>query len=212
MKYKYYNLLPSYGVNTYLLWDEESLEGIIIDPADASGKVVTEITKSGITIKLIVNTHGHGDHIGGNTYFSEKLKAEIAIHSADADMLTDPAKNLSSYINGELVSKKAAIILAHNSEISLGNKIMRVIHTPGHTRGSICLLADNYLFSGDTLFAESVGRTDLPGGNQDQILSSITKLLFVLPDDTYVLPGHGKPTTIGDEKIENPFVGIAARL
>ena len=212
MQYKIFNVLPTYGTNTYLVWDEDSKEAIMIDPAAPDKILIQEIQRKGLNLKFVVNTHGHGDHIAGNKLLKDNFKIQLCIHRDDAKMLTDPHLNFSSSIGFNLVSPKTDIILEEGGIIKLGNMEIKIIHTPGHTKGGICLYVDNLLFSGDTLFFESIGRTDLPGGNYSDLEKSIKEKLFTLPDETIILPGHGPETTIGHEKVENPFVGLAARF
>ncbi len=207
MRYKTFILLPSYGTNTYLVWDDASKEAILIDPASESKKLLNEINKLNLVVKFVVNTHGHGDHIGGNDFFKKALSSQLAIHKMDADMLIDGAKNLSTYMGFEMVTKAADIILNGGELLKLGDSEIKVISTPGHSKGGICLYFDNILISGDTLFAQSVGRSDLPGGDHNTLVKSIKEKLLILPNDTIVLPGHGAETTIGHEKRMNPFVG-----
>lgn len=199
-------LLPSYGTNTWLLYDDLSQEAILVDPAAPSEELLHRISQLGIQITMIFNTHGHGDHIGGNTWFKERLDAPLAIHSADAQMLVDNKKNLSHFLGTPLAEKEADIILEGGEVFKIGNHDLSVIHTPGHTPGCICLYGGKYLISGDTLFEMSIGRTDFPGGSHQQIISSIREKLFVLPDDVVVCPGHGPQTSIGLEKKNNPFL------
>lgn len=206
MRYQLYNLLPVYGTNTYLVWDEESREAILIDPAAPSEMLWNEIQRDGLKLNLIIITHGHGDHIGGNNYFTEKALVPTGIHRRDAAMLLDPSLNLSSYMGDGIVAPEATIFLDDGMKLTLGKSELLVLHTPGHTPGGICLYTDNYLFSGDTLFAASIGRSDFPGGDESLLKSMIQTKLFALPDETIVLPGHGPYTTIGQEKKENPFV------
>jgi hydroxyacylglutathione hydrolase len=206
LKIEVAHLLPEFGTNTWLLWDEESREAILVDPAAPSEELLGRVNELGLKIKFIVNTHGHGDHIGGNGWFREKLGSRIMIHSADASMLTDNRKNFSEYMGTPLIPHSADILAEEGSIIELGVHQVRIIHTPGHTPGGICLLADKILISGDTLFEQSIGRTDLPGGDHSQIVNSIRGKLFILPDDTVVFPGHGPRTSIGMEKKNNPFV------
>ncbi|MDZ4182749.1 MAG: MBL fold metallo-hydrolase [Candidatus Cloacimonadaceae bacterium] len=199
-------LLPEYGTNTWLLYDDESHDAILIDPAAPSQALLDRIHALGLKILYFVNTHGHGDHIGGNPFFHNALNAPVAIHAEDARMLIDNRRNLSEYMGTPLSPKAADLILKDADLLKLGNFEIEVIHTPGHTPGCICLHSGKYLISGDTLFELSIGRTDFPGGSHIAIINSIKSRLFVLPEDTIVFPGHGPNTTIGLEKANNPFV------
>ncbi|PKN72161.1 MAG: MBL fold metallo-hydrolase [Candidatus Cloacimonetes bacterium HGW-Cloacimonetes-3] len=206
IKLESFILLQEYQINTWLLWDTESLEALLIDPGAPSEKALEHIRNLHLKVKLVVNTHGHGDHIGGNRFFSEALGCPVAIHTLDADMLINNSKNLSGLMGYPLALDAAQHMLYDGEIILLGNRQVKVIHTPGHTLGGICLLADKYLISGDTLFEQSIGRTDLPGGSSPTILKSIKEKLFTLDDDVLVFPGHGPATSIGLEKANNPFV------
>ena len=199
-------LLRDYGTNTWLLYDDVSLEGVLVDPAAPSEVLLERIKDLNLKIKMIINTHGHGDHIGGNAFFAERLNAPLAIHKNDAAMLTDNLKNLSAYMGSSLPIKAADVLLEDGYTLNLGEYELKVIHTPGHTPGGICLYIDKYLISGDTLFELSIGRTDFPGGSHTGLIRSIREKLFVLPDDVIVFPGHGPQTTIGLEKSNNPFL------
>jgi len=199
-------LLPQFGTNTWLVWDEASLNAILIDPAAPSDALLERIHELGLKVPLIVNTHGHGDHIGGNDFFKNALGAKVLIHPADAHLLTDNKLNFSEYLGSPLQLSPADLLAEDGESISLGSHSFKIIHTPGHTPGCIRLHSDKFLFSGDTLFELSVGRTDFPGGSRQQIQKSIRERLYILPDDTVVYPGHGPRTTIGMEKQNNPFV------
>ena len=208
MRYEQFILLQEFETNTYLLWDEESMEAMLIDPAAPGEKVLTSIEKKKLQLKYIVNTHGHGDHIGVNGFFKDKYSnAKLCIHKEDEEMLYRPNLNLSLYYEKSTVSPPVDILLEDNSNIYLGGYEIRVIHTPGHTKGGISLYTGRILFCGDTLFSDNVGRTDLPGGSFAELVKSIRDKLFVLPDNTLVLPGHGDPTNILEERKYNPFVG-----
>ncbi len=212
IEYKTFNLLPEFGTNTYLIWDKISREAFLIDVASPDRSVVDFIRKEGLTLKYLFNTHGHGDHIAGNEMIKNEFDVPLLIHSADADMLLSSDKNLSTYWGQRVLSPAADIKLTGGEEFSLGDTKIMIIHTPGHSQGGISIRIENLVFSGDTLFAGSVGRTDLPGGNMDRLIKSIKEKLFSLPEDTKILPGHGPASTIETEMIENPFAGIAAKL
>ncbi len=193
--------------NCYLVADEESKEAIIIDPGAEGEKIRRLIEKGELVPAYIVNTHGHIDHIGANGYLKEKLgDIRISIHPADAQMLIDPLQNLSSFAGQSNPSPAADLMLEDSYEIKLGKLSLKVVHSPGHTPGGICLVTEGKVFTGDTLFAGSVGRTDLPGGSMDSLQRAIREKLLTLPDETIIYPGHGPHSTIGREKEDNPFV------
>lgn len=206
LKYERFIVMPSMNTNCYLVWDEISKEALLIDPAEFEPEILDRIKDLKLNLTAIVNTHGHGDHIGGNTEFSNATDAPVMIHEKDAAMLSDPHKNLSIYVVAPVTSIPAKRLLKNHDTIELGKETLQVFHTPGHTTGSICLYSSPLLFSGDTLFQLGVGRTDFPGGDAQQLSQSIAGVLFGLPDDTIVLPGHGDQTTIGEEKRYNPFM------
>ena len=206
MDLKRFNILPEFGTNTYLVWDKDSREALLIDPAAASEDIINYVNTNSLNMTAIVNTHGHVDHIGGNKYFHEKWDVPIFIHSADAMKLIDPRQNLSSYMDEEIISPAADRLLESGDKIRLGKKELEVIHTPGHTAGGICLLYDFLLFAGDTLFKGSIGRTDFPDGDFETLKHSIKTRIYVLADQTMVFPGHMEATRVGIEKRENPFV------
>lgn len=193
--------------NCYLVYDEETRECMVIDPGAEGTRIVSEIEKNDLRIKYIVNTHGHSDHISANQEVKEATGAELLIHEGDAPMLMDGAKNLSVFI-GKSINKPAPDrLLKEGDELEVGTAKFKVLHTPGHTRGGICLVGENICFSGDTLFQFSIGRTDLPGGSFQQIVESIKTKLLALDDEVIVFPGHGPHTTIGKERVANPFLG-----
>lgn len=196
--------------NTFLVTCSDTHEAIVIDPGawrpDDLDSILSVIQQRGAKVKAVVNTHGHLDHIAGNSALQSKTGAEILIHSADAPMLTDSFANGSSLFGMQIRSPKATREVRDGEDIIIGKVRLKVLHTPGHTPGGISLFGEGVVFSGDTLFHGGVGRTDLPGGSQEDLVRSIREKLFTLPDETVVHSGHGEPTTIGHEKKNNPFV------
>jgi glyoxylase-like metal-dependent hydrolase (beta-lactamase superfamily II) len=187
------------ATNLYVLGDESSREAIAIDTAIPCVDWVTAtLAERGWTLKLIVSTHRHWDHIGDNAAVVEATGAKIAAHVADRHGLEQPSGYLAPF---PIPPSVPAIDLAEGSRIRFGEIDLEVLHTPGHTEGSVCLLAngERLLFTGDTLFTGSWGRTDLPGGSDEQMVDSLSRLSR-LPDDLKVLPGHGRTSTIADEK------------
>ncbi len=197
-------VLGDLKVNTYLLWDEETLEALCLDPGAPVQELLAEIEKEKLILKYIVLTHGHYDHILGVDALKTATQAPVLIHAADAEMIANSALNLSFLFGSEL-SLSADRLLIDGEILCLGAKLIKVEHTPGHSPGSISLTHPGLVFSGDLLFAGSVGRTDLPGGDQETLRHSLIKLLKY-PDETKVFPGHGPETIIGREKIYNPFL------
>jgi glyoxylase-like metal-dependent hydrolase (beta-lactamase superfamily II) len=195
------------GVNCFILGCEESREGVIIDAGGNAEEIIAAVELRGLTIVHLINTHGHFDHIGANRELKERFGADLLIHSADAPMLGRAADIARAYgIPGEN-SPQPDAFLTDGMEITFGKQRISVLHTPGHTPGGCCLYieAEKKVITGDTLFADSIGRTDLPGGSHQQLLESVRTKLFTLPDDVVAYPGHGPETTIGHEKLCNPY-------
>lgn len=180
-----------YMSNCYILGSESTREGLVIDPGDQAKDILNNIESLGLNIKLILLTHGHIDHIGAVAQVKEATRAQVAIHASDSAALSRPDRLLN---DGDM--------------IDLADIHLKVLHTPGHTSGSVCFLGDGIVFTGDTLFYMSVGRTDLGGGNQRLLIKSINKKLMTLPEKTVAYPGHGPETTIKREKSGNPFLVI----
>ena len=193
--------------NCYLVFDEETRECMVIDPGAEGARIVREIKKNDLKVKYIVNTHGHSDHMSANQEVKEATGAELLVHREDAPMLTDGNKNFSVFMGKSIDKPAPDRHLEEGDELMVGTAKFKVLHTPGHTRGGICLVGDNMCFSGDTLFEFSIGRTDLPGGSYPQLIKSIKTKLLTLDDGVVVFPGHGPDTTIGRERAANPFLG-----
>jgi glyoxylase-like metal-dependent hydrolase (beta-lactamase superfamily II) len=191
--------------NCYIAADESTKEAAVIDPAAEFEKIKLYIESNNLKVKYILLTHGHGDHILAVNELREYSKAPVGIHEDDKEMLGDSNLNYSFMYNSKPVEEKCDFTLKDGDVLRLGESELRIIHTPGHTMGSIGILFGKDLMSGDTLFAEGIGRTDLPGGDYRSIMESIEEKLFILPDETVVHPGHGPYTTIGSEKQNNPF-------
>ena len=196
--------------NSFILGCEETHEAAVIDPGDEADRILLTLAESSLNLKLIINTHGHLDHVGANKKLKEVTGAPILIHPLDAPMLNQVASSAAAWGITAFNSPPPDRELQDADEVNFGNIILKVIHTPGHTPGGIALCADNAVFVGDTLFAGSIGRTDFPGGNFETIKKSIQQKLFTMNDDLKVYPGHGPATTIGVERRTNPFVGESA--
>lgn len=193
--------------NCYLLVDEATQQAAVIDPGDEADRILKAQQDLHAKLIYIINTHGHGDHIGANSAIAQATGAKIIIHRADAPKLNNPYLNLSSNFGWGITSPPADRILEDKDTIQLGKLEIEVIHTPGHTEGGITLKVNQVLFTGDTLFASGIGRTDLPGGSYQRLISSIKTRLLIFPDETAIYPGHGESSTIGRERRENPFIG-----
>ena len=194
--------------NCYLISCKKTKKTAVIDPGgeDDVDLILNLLQKNNFDLKYIINTHRHIDHIAGNNLLKAKTEALLLIHRLDADMLVDANKNFSSFMGKVICSPPADKLLEEGDEISLGTLNLIVIHTPGHTPGGISLVSNNMVFTGDTLFAGGIGRTDLPGGSYPDLIKSIKEKLLILGDDKTIYPGHGPDSTIGEERRINPYL------
>ena len=195
-----------YGANCYIVGSEQTNEAAIIDPGAEFNKIENKIKSLGLTPKIVILTHYHGDHIGAVEEFVEKYATKVYIHKEDAEALKDSAMNLSKTMFGKDMSIKADVELEDGDEIKLGELTFEIIHTPGHTKGGICIKVGNIMMTGDTLFNNSIGRTDFPGGSFEEIIASIKNKILKYDDETIIYPGHMSPSTIKREKQSNPFL------
>jgi hydroxyacylglutathione hydrolase len=194
-----------FATNCYLVACPETREALVIDPgADGSG-IIAKIKEKKFDVKYIINTHGHIDHIGANGKLKAELQVPLLLSEKDLELYHNPGFGLG------LVLRKQPLpdhYMVDGEELKFGNKTLTVIETPGHTAGGVSLLVEKTLFCGDTLFAGSIGRTDLAGGSYDTLLKSIHERIMTLPPDTIIYPGHGPQTTVAAEAASNPFMLI----
>ena len=195
-----------YAANCYLVYSENTKKAIVIDPGGDVDDIMAKIEELNLDIEYIILTHGHGDHIGGVLELKSFIDVPIAIHKEDEYMLKNGNQNLSSQMVMGTIELNADILLEDGDEISFGDLTAKVIHTPGHTPGGISIKIGNSIFTGDTLFAGSIGRTDFPGGSYKEIISSIKNRIIIYPDETIIYPGHGPATNVKIEKANNPFL------
>lgn len=191
-----------YLTNCYVVIDEKSKRAMVVDPGGESEKIVNVLKYNNATLDYIVLTHGHGDHIGNINELKKEYDAKVCIYYTEANFLKDKSLSLADYVGVENPNIDPEIYLKENDIITIGNINFKVIHTPGHTSGSICLYdsENKILISGDTLFRSAWGRTDLPTSSFEDIIKSIEEKLMILEDDVIVYPGHGKSTLIKDER------------
>ncbi|MCD8242150.1 MAG: MBL fold metallo-hydrolase [Lachnospiraceae bacterium] len=196
------------ATNCWFLVNEDSKEALAFDPGDEVPRIKKKADDNGWTIRAIVLTHGHMDHIGGVEELKNLTDARVYALEEERDFLEDSKKNLSVFIGGRSVKLTVDELLHDGQELTLSGITLKVLHTPGHTPGGASYYCEQAgcVFAGDTLFEESVGRSDFPGGSSSALIRSIREKLFLLPDETRVCPGHGAETTIGHEKQYNPFL------
>jgi glyoxylase-like metal-dependent hydrolase (beta-lactamase superfamily II) len=182
-------MVGPFMANCYIVGCKKSGEAVVIDPGGEVPRIVSELVKRELKVRYILNTHGHWDHTAGNDELKEIVKAPLLIHEADAGAMNQGPDEF----------------LEEGRAIQFGSYSLKVLHTPGHSAGGVCLYSPGVVLTGDTLFAGSIGRTDLPGGSYEKLLEGVREKLFCLEDSTRVYPGHGPQSTIGTEKKHNPF-------
>lgn len=198
--------------NTGLLWSAETLEAALIDVGFEPETVIARVRELGLTVRLLLNTHAHYDHVIGMRAAQKALGGDYWLHPADRPLLDHLSEQGAAFGFPPAQAPEVVHELSDGQHLMLGAESLAVIHTPGHSPGGVAFHAGGHAWVGDTLFAGSIGRTDLPGGSFEELQRSVHQRLFPLGDDTHVHPGHGPDTTIGRERIGNPFVGIHARL
>ena len=199
-------VVGSLGTNCYIIYDKKTKDAIVVDPGDSYDIIHSKLETLKVKVLYVVLTHAHVDHICAIDNLKADYGAKICIGEKDGEKLNNSMLNLCSLFGCSSPTSKADIMLSNNDTLDISDNSIKIIHTPGHTDGSISLYFDDCLISGDTLFFESVGRTDFPSGDSYALRNSIKNILFKLPDETKVYPGHGEMTTIGYEKINNPFI------
>jgi glyoxylase-like metal-dependent hydrolase (beta-lactamase superfamily II) len=201
-----FEILPTglFGSNCYILGDNG--EGVVIDPGVEAGEILGVAEKNSLKVKYIILTHTHIDHICYMDELRDLTGAKVAVHKADSDTFSNPVLNGSVLMGQNISFKDADIFLKEGDVLEVGSLKLNIIHTPGHTPGGICIKVDNNIFTGDTLFRLSIGRTDLGRGSYEELINSIKSRLMILDDNVKVYPGHNEPTTIGFERKNNPFL------
>lgn len=194
----------------YIVGCNETGEGLLIDPAAPEAAVARHLDRHGLTIRWLVNTHGHPDHTAGNDYWAQQTGATTVLHEADWEFFSTPAMQQAAIAEGFPPLRHIDRLVQDGDILPVGRWTFQVIHTPGHTPGSICLYTPGHLFTGDTLFVDNAGRTDLPGGSLMTLIHSIQTKILPLPDDTIIWPGHDygdtPQSTLAAQKLTNPYI------
>lgn len=199
--------------NSYVVGDPETRDAILVDPGDEPAAIEALVAAHGLVPRMVVNTHAHLDHVGAVAALTARFGTPFYLHPGDRFWLEQLPSQAQMFGLDAPPTPEVDHWLADGEELVLGSRAFRILHTPGHTPGGTCLFfaADRVLFTGDTLFAGSVGRTDFPGGSWEELETSIRTKLLPLGDDVVFHSGHGPPSTLGEERRNNPFVGVRAR-
>lgn len=194
--------------NSYLIWDTGSMEGTLVDPGDDGDKLINEIKRREINLKNIIITHGHFDHLKDAEYVSSKLNVPVMASKKELPIIEHVAEQSVLFGFSPIYPPEIKIFINENDTIKVGSYSFVVLHTPGHSPGSVTLYnsSEGIAIVGDLIFFESIGRTDIPGGDYNTLIQSIKKHILTMPDNTRLLPGHGEETTVGHEKLNNPFL------
>lgn len=196
----------AFATNCYLAINERDNRAVIIDPGADARQILAAVEKEQLAVEAVLLTHGHSDHIGALAEVAGKLRSPVFIGEPDAKMLTDANINLSRFMGEDIVCKSADRLLRDGDSVDAAGFAFTVLATPGHTPGGCCFKYETVVFCGDTIFLESIGRTDLPGGSYPQLIKSIRDKILSLPDNVKLLPGHGPSTDVGWERKMNPFL------
>ncbi len=193
------------SANCFIVGTRSAGEGMVIDPGGNEPDIIKAIAESSLDIKIIVLTHGHSDHIAALRDIQDRTGAPVAVHTEDADFLEGYGAFSSQFGISYKTPRPPDRLLREGDEINIVGLSLTVVHTPGHTPGSICLLGENLIFTGDTIFRRGIGTTLMPGSSRRQLIDSIHRRVMVLPDETVIYPGHGRETTVGAERRDNPY-------
>lgn len=198
--------LGIYQANCYILWDDKTKKTAIIDPGGDFSDLKRIIEEKSLDVEYVILTHAHADHIGAVGDLKNNYNIKVAVHNEDYEMLRNRSINHSDVMGNEIIEIEADVRLSDGDIITIGDAKLHIIHTPGHSKGSISIKSGDIIFTGDTLFSGSIGRTDLEGGSYKEIIKSIKEKIIVLPEKTRVYPGHGPSTSVKTEKESNPFL------
>ncbi|MDR1695869.1 MAG: MBL fold metallo-hydrolase [Endomicrobium sp.] len=193
------------GSNCYIVYDSDTLNAAIIDPGEDGDKIIQAVEENGFKPEMLINTHGHYDHILSDEQIRKRFNIPLAAHKDEFPMFPDPGRNFSAMFGLPRSVSAPEIALEDNQEVKLSFTSFKTIHTPGHSKGGICLLFDDFIITGDTLFAGTIGRTDFPGGDYEEMMNSLEKIKK-LKKSLIVYPGHGSQTTLANELRHNPYL------